>query len=66
MAELPLAPVKRLLKKAGGERVSDRAAEALRDELEDQAMEIAEKAREYSKHAGRKTIQREDCKAACR
>ncbi len=66
MAELPLAPLKRIMKKAGGERVSDEAAEALRDEVEDQAMEIAERAREYAHHAGRKTVQREDCKAACK
>ncbi len=66
MAELPLAPLKRILKRAGGERVSDDAAEALRDEVEEQAMDLAERAREYSKHAARKTIQKEDVDAARR
>ncbi|MDY6788668.1 MAG: histone [Candidatus Nanohaloarchaea archaeon] len=66
MAELPLAPLKRIMKKAGGERVSDEAAEALRSEVEDQALQLAERAREYAQHAGRKTVQKEDCKAACR
>ncbi len=66
MAELPLAPLKRILKKAGAERVSDDAVEALRDEIEDKAHDLAEKARDYAHHADRKTVQREDVKAARR
>ncbi|MCJ7429482.1 MAG: NFYB/HAP3 family transcription factor subunit [Candidatus Nanohaloarchaeota archaeon QJJ-5] len=66
MAELPLAPLKRILKRAGGERVSDDAVEALRDEVEDRALEMAQRAREYAKHADRKTVQREDVMAARR
>ncbi len=66
MAELPLAPLKRILKKAGAERVSDDAVEALRDEIEDRAHDLAEKARDYAHHADRKTVQREDVKAARR
>ncbi|MDY6777371.1 MAG: histone [Candidatus Nanohaloarchaea archaeon] len=66
MAELPLAPLKRILKRAGGERVSDDAVEALRDEVEDRALELAERSREYAQHANRKTVQREDVMAARR
>ena len=66
MAELPLAPLKRILKKAGAERVSDDAVEALRDEVEDKAHGLAERARDYAHHANRKTVQREDVTAARR
>lgn len=66
MAELPLAPLKRILKKAGAERVSDDAVEALRDEVEDRAHNMAEKARDYANHANRKTVQKEDVTAARR
>jgi len=66
MAELPLAPLKRILRRAGGERVSDDAVEALRDEVEDRAHDLAERARDYAQHANRKTVQREDITAARR
>jgi len=66
MAELPLAPVKRMLKQAGNERVSEGAVEALRDEVEERALELAERSREYARHASRKTVQREDVMAARR
>ena len=66
MAELPLAPLKRILKNAGAERVSDNAVEALRDEVEDRAHGMAQKARDYAHHANRKTVQREDVVAARR
>ena len=36
MAELPIAPFERLLKKAGAGRVSEEAAERLRDTIEEQ------------------------------
>jgi len=66
MAELPLAPLKRILKHAGGERVSEGAVEQLRDEVEDRAHAMAERARDYAQHADRKTVQREDIEAARR
>ena len=64
MAELPLAPVKRIIKQAGAERVSEDAVEELRDELEDHASERARDAKQMAEHAGRKTVQADDVKAS--
>ncbi len=64
MAELPLAPVKRIVKQSGAARVSHGAVEELRDELEDHAHERAREAKEYAEHAGRKTVQADDVKAS--
>jgi histone H3/H4 len=66
MSDLPLAPVERLIRKAGAERVSEDAAEALADVLEDMAVDLAQKAAQLAKHAGRKTVTAEDIKLASR
>lgn len=56
----------RILKKAGAERVSDESAEELRRVIEDLAGTVAKAAVDMSKHAGRKTVKREDVQLAAK
>ncbi len=66
VSDIPLAPVERLVRKAGAERVSEDAAEALADVLEEVAIDVSQKAVQLAKHAGRKTVTSEDIKLASR
>lgn len=62
--ELPVAPIGRIIKNAGAERVSDDARAALAKILEEKGEEISAQAVKLAKHAGRKTIKASDIEMA--
>lgn len=64
MAELPLAPVKRIIKQSGASRVSEDAVRELRDELESHAEDRARESKNLASHADRKTVQADDVRAS--
>ena len=66
MGELPLAAVDRIIRKAGGERVSEEAVEVLAKVLEEHGMKISREADVFAKHAKRKTITDEDIRLAAK
>lgn len=57
---LPVAPVDRLIRKAGADRVSDKGAERLAQILEEVGEFLANIAYELTEHSGRKTITDKD------
>ncbi len=61
---LPLAPVYRIIKSAGAERVSDDARERMVYHLERFAREVGAQAVELAKHAKRKTVTDRDIEMA--
>jgi DNA-binding protein len=60
MVVLPTFAMEKLLKKAGAKRVSEPAKEALQKTLEKKLEQATKKATLFAKHAGRKTIKKED------
>ena len=57
---IPVAPIDKLIRKAGAGRVSDKGAERLAQILEEVGDILARRAFELTKHAGRKTITEKD------
>lgn len=62
--DLQLAPMHRIIKKAGAERVSEESAEELRKALDAIGVRIAREALDFTKHAHRKTVKAEDIQIA--
>jgi histone H3/H4 len=62
--EFTLQPLRRLFKRAGAKRVSDKAALELGHILESRAKEILSESKRLSEHSGRRTVMREDVKMA--
>ena len=56
--------MKRLIKKAGAKRVSADAAAALAATLNEESLLILHEAKDLAKHAGRKTVMKQDIKLA--
>ena len=64
--EISQAPMHRLCKKAGADRVSEAAAQELAKVLDEIGTKIAKEAFDYSMYAGRKTIKTKDIEIAIR
>ncbi|MCQ2972652.1 MAG: NFYB/HAP3 family transcription factor subunit [archaeon] len=62
MAELPKAPIARITKDAGADRISEDAKDALVAYLEEQAREITIQANKVAGIAKRRTIKADDIK----
>jgi histone H3/H4 len=62
--DLQLAPMHRLIKKAGAARVSEGAAVELKKVLEELGVRIAKEALDFTVHAHRKTVKDVDIRIA--
>ena len=63
-SEIPKAPIARIIKDTGAERVSEDAKAELAEYLEEVARDVAIEANNVAKIAKRKTIKPEDIKLA--
>ena len=64
MSEIPKAPIARIIKESGAERVSEDAKAALAEYLEEVARDVAKEANNVAKIAKRKTVKADDIKLA--
>jgi len=63
---ITIEPLRRLMKEAGAERISDDASRELSKYLEAKTVELIKEAQKLAQHSGRVTISREDVKLARR
>ncbi len=63
---LPLAAMEKIMRKAGAERVSDKAKTALKSVMEEIANDIAIEAVKLANHTGRKTVKASDIELAAK
>jgi len=66
MVELPIAAIDRVIRKSGAKRVSEDAAIALAEVLEERALQIAAEASKLAEHAGRRTVRDVDVRLAAK
>jgi histone H3/H4 len=64
MSDIPKAPIARIIKEAGAERVSEDAKAELAAYVEEVAREVAIEANKVAKIAKRKTVKADDIKLA--
>jgi histone H3/H4 len=64
--EIAVAPMHRLCKTAGADRVSEAAAKELAKALEGIVLKVAREALDFALHACRKTIKSEDIEIAAK
>lgn len=61
---LPKAPIERIIRKAGADRISEDAVIELKEAVEDAGSEIAREAIRMAEHAKRNTVKKEDIEMA--
>ncbi|NOQ56048.1 MAG: PE domain-containing protein [Nanohaloarchaea archaeon] len=64
MSNIPSAAADRLLRNAGADRVSTKAATLFSEILEGMAEEVAKSAVTFAEHAGRNTVKAKDIRLA--
>ncbi len=62
--EIKVAPMHKLIKRAGAARVSEESALALGNALEEIGLKVAKEAIDFARHAGRKTVKARDIEIA--
>ncbi|MCW3991577.1 MAG: NFYB/HAP3 family transcription factor subunit [Candidatus Bathyarchaeota archaeon] len=62
--EIKVAPMHKLIKRAGAARVSEESAIALGRALEEIGVKVAREAIDFAVHAGRKTVKARDIEIA--
>lgn len=66
MSEFSSAALDRIMRKAGAVRTSASGIEQLGEELEEYGLKVSQEATALARHAGRKTVKKEDVRLAAR